>query len=84
LNKLSKGLTFSIILHIAVLIIFTQGLSTVPLSAVKNNDSVNPIIQARLYFPLRLRKKAILTSSKEPLAIKETMPTDEKKEVMNG
>jgi hypothetical protein len=79
LNKLSKGLTFSIILHIAVLIIFTQGLSTVQLSAVKNNDSVNPIIQARLYFPLRLRKKAILTSSKEPLAIKETMPTDEKK-----
>jgi hypothetical protein len=66
-------------LHIAVLIIFTQGLSTVPLSAVKNNDSVNPIIQARLYFPLRSRKKVTLTFSKEPLAIKETMLTDEKK-----
>lgn len=78
MNKLSKGLILSIILHIALLIIFTQGLSTLPVSAIKNNYSVNPI-QAHLYFPLRSNKKVTFPSIKKPITNKETMPTDQKK-----
>jgi hypothetical protein len=48
-NKLSKGLIFSTIFHLMILVIFTQPFSQAPLPIIIKNNPGKPI-QARLYF----------------------------------
>ncbi|TWX58631.1 hypothetical protein [Colwellia hornerae] len=77
MNKLSKGLTFSIILHIILLVIFTQPFSPSQLKTVEKHASVKPI-QARLYFPSQQKEQVTLVPKKGSLAIVEDLPVAEK------
>jgi hypothetical protein len=79
LNKLNKGLIFSIIFHLILLVIITQHFSQSPLKIVKKNKPINPIkpIQARLYFP-PAKKQPTVALEKVAAVINKNIPKNEK------
>jgi hypothetical protein len=76
-NKLSKGLIFSTIFHLMILVIFTQPFSQAPLPIIiKNNPG--KLIQARLYFS-SVAKQSNFAFETVPATIIKKSPKDKAK-----
>lgn len=77
MNKLSKGLIFSTIFHLMILVIFTQPFSQAPLPIIiKNNPG--KLIQARLYFS-SVAKQSNFAFETVPATIIKKAPKDKAK-----
>jgi len=76
LNKLNKGILFSIIFHLILIVIFSQQFSKSPLHTVKKTNSIKPI-QAVLYFP-PAKQQTVEAPKLESPVIEKSIPTNEK------
>jgi hypothetical protein len=76
LNKVNKGLFFSVIFHLILFAIFSQQFSKSPLHTEKKNKPVKQI-QARLYFPT-VKEQSSASPKIGPPEIEESPPKIEK------
>jgi len=76
LNKLNKGIVFSIIFHLILVFIFSQQFSQAPLQTVKKISVIKPI-QAVLYFP-PVKQQTVEAPKRESPVIEKSIPTKEK------
>jgi hypothetical protein len=76
-NKLSKGLIFSTIFHLMILVIFTQPFSQAPLPIIIKNNPGKPI-QAKLYFS-SVAKQPSFAFETVPATIIKKAPKDKAK-----